>query len=47
MSDHRRLGLSLAALTIDDGLPGVRAIALDGPHLKEGFYSANSGVRWT
>jgi len=46
-SDNRRLGVALAALTIDDGLTGARAVELDDARLDEGFYAANSGARWT
>lgn len=51
MTDLRRLGVSLAALTIDDGLTGTRAIALDDARLGAGFYAVEGDGtvlwRWT
>ncbi|KQT46536.1 hypothetical protein ASG52_12455 [Methylobacterium sp. Leaf456] len=46
-SDDRRLGVALAALTIDDGLTSARPIALDDARLGEGFHAVNGGARWT
>jgi hypothetical protein len=46
-TDARRLGVSLAALTIDDGLTGARAVALDDARLDEGFHAFDRGARWS
>ncbi|WP_342149798.1 Hint domain-containing protein [Methylorubrum sp. SB2] len=46
-SDRRRLGLPLAALTLDDGLTGTRRIALDDPRLGQGFHAVEGVARWT
>ncbi|MCJ2032836.1 Hint domain-containing protein [Methylobacterium sp. J-068] len=51
-SDDRRLGVSLGGLTIDDGLTGARAIALDDPRLGAGLHPAEGDEagacwRWT
>ncbi|MCJ2032830.1 Hint domain-containing protein [Methylobacterium sp. J-068] len=48
-SDDRRLGVSLSALTLDDGLTGAREIALDDARLAQGFHAldANGATRWT
>lgn len=47
-SDDRRLGVSLAALTLDDGLTGLRSIALDDPRLETGFHplDTDGAARW-
>jgi hypothetical protein len=49
--DARRLGVSLAALAVDDGLGAVRAIALDDPRLEAGFHPLDADGtatwRWT
>ncbi|KQT60770.1 hypothetical protein ASG52_16050 [Methylobacterium sp. Leaf456] len=49
--DGRRLGVALAALTIDDGLTGQRRIALDDPRLGAGFHpldgEGEARWRWT
>ena len=46
-TDDRRLGVPLAALTVDDGLTGARKIALDDTRLGEGFYAIEDGSRWS
>ncbi|MFY9293510.1 MAG: Hint domain-containing protein [Methylorubrum rhodinum] len=50
-TDERRLGVALAALTLDDGLTGLRTIALDDPRLGEGFHppdgEGETRWRWT
>ncbi|MCJ2033144.1 hypothetical protein [Methylobacterium sp. J-068] len=50
-SDDRRLGVSLAGLTIDDGLTGAREIALDDARLDDGFHALDQDGfhvwRWT
>ncbi|KQT55409.1 hypothetical protein ASG52_24715 [Methylobacterium sp. Leaf456] len=46
-SDDRRLGVALAALSIDDGLTGAREVALDDARLGKGFHGVNGGARWT
>jgi hypothetical protein len=48
--DDRRLGVCLAALSIDDGLTGIRHIALDDPRLTQGLHQVESTDmtwRWT
>ncbi|KQT57721.1 hypothetical protein ASG52_23465 [Methylobacterium sp. Leaf456] len=49
--DTRRLGVSIASLTVDDGLGAARAIALDDPRLEAGFHPLDAGGtatwRWT
>lgn len=49
--DARRLGVSLAALAVDDGLGAVHAIALDDPRLEAGFHpldgDGTATWRWT
>ncbi len=45
--DDRRLGVALAALTLDDGLTGARAIALDDARLGAGFHGVEGSARWT
>ncbi|MCJ2033265.1 Hint domain-containing protein [Methylobacterium sp. J-068] len=48
-SDDRNLGVSLASITLDDGLTGAREIALDDARLAQGFHAMdeNSATRWT
>ncbi|KQT49945.1 hypothetical protein ASG52_07605 [Methylobacterium sp. Leaf456] len=48
--DQRRLGVPVAALTIDDGLTGARIIAPDDGRLSRGFHPAEGDAaswRWT
>ncbi len=37
-TDGRQLGVAVAELSIDDGLTGLRRIALDDPRLETGFH---------
>ncbi|KQT61676.1 hypothetical protein ASG52_02035 [Methylobacterium sp. Leaf456] len=50
-SDDRRLGVCLAALSLDDGLTGLRAIALDDARLEAGLHPLDTDGaahwRWT
>lgn len=50
-TDERRLGVALASLSLDDGLTGLRTIALDDPRLGEGFHpldgEGEARWRWT
>jgi hypothetical protein len=46
-TDDRQLGVPLAALTINDGLAGDRAIALDDTRLGQGFHAGEGSTRWT
>ncbi len=46
-TDDRRLGLPLTALTIDDGLTGVRIVPLDDERIGDGFHPVEGGTRWT
>ncbi len=50
-SDDRRLGVSLEALTLDDGLTGSRPIAVDDVRLAQGFHAVDrdgaAAWRWT
>ncbi len=50
--DDRRLGVSVRALSIDDGLTGRRDVPLDHTDLTQGFHGLESGAegerwRWT
>lgn len=48
--DARRLGVSVAGLSLDDGLSGRREVALDDPRLAEGFHALEQeggAHRWT
>jgi hypothetical protein len=45
--DRRRLGTSVRALSIDDGLGVRRTIALDDARLGEGWHEAEPDHRWT
>ena len=45
--DTRSLGLSIRAITLDDGVGMLVPIALDDPSLCVGFHAIESGWRWT
>ncbi len=51
-TDGRQLGVAVAELSIDDGLTGLRRIALDDPRLETGFHPLDgqggddNGARW-